>query len=255
MPRLAALLLALLPVLAAGRPAAERGALSVAAASNLKLAADELRRGFEQARPGTKVNVTFGASGALVAQLRNGAPFDLFLSADRDFPAQLVRDGLTEGAEVVYAVGRLAVWTPPGSRLALERDGLRALAAPGTGKLAMPNPAVAPYGRAAEAALRAAGAWEAVRPRLVLGQNVAQTAQFAASGAADAALVPLSLTFAPELRAGRAWVVPPSTYPPLAQAAVVLRGARDPALARDFLDFVTGPAGRAVLRRTGYDLP
>lgn len=254
MPRLAALLLALLPALAAGGPAT-RGALSVAAASNLKLAADELQRGFEQARPGVRVRVTFGASGALVAQIRNGAPFDLFLSADRDFPAQLVRDGLSDGAERVYAVGRLAVWTPPGSRLALERDGLQALAGPGVGKIALPNPAVAPYGRAAEAALRAAGAWEAVRGRLVLGQNVAQAAQFAASGAADAALVPLSLTLAPELRAGRAWEVPPSICPPLAQAAVVLRGARDPALARDFLAFLTGPAGRAVLRRTGYALP
>lgn len=254
MPRLAFLLLALLPALAAGRPA-EGGGLSVAAASNLKLAADELRRGFEQARPGVRVRVTLGASGALVAQIRNGAPFDLFLSADRDLAVQLVRDGLTEGAERVYAVGRLAVWTPPGSRLALEPDGLHALAGPSVAKIAMPNPAVAPYGRVAEAALRAAGVWEAVRGRLVLGQNVAQAAQFAASGAADAALVPLSLTLVPELRSGRAWVVPPSISPPLAQAAVVLRGAREPALARDFLGFVNGPAGRAILRRTGYELP
>ncbi len=254
MPRLAALLLALLPALAAGRPARD-GALSVAAASNLKLAADELRRGFEQARPGARVRVTFGASGALVAQIRNGAPFDLFLSADRDYPGQLAREGLTDGGEVVYALGRLAVWTPPGSRLALERDGLRALAAPAPGKIAMPNPAVAPYGRAAEAALRAAGVLEEVRPRLVLGQNVAQAAQFAASGAAEAALLPLSLTLTPELRAGRVFVVPSAAHPPLEQAAVILRGARDPALARDFLAFVTGPSGRAVLRRTGYELP
>lgn len=254
MPRLLALLLALLPALAAGSPAAG-GALSIAAASNLRLAAEELRRGFEQARPGVKVNVTLAASGALVAQIRNGAPFDLLLSADRDHPRRLVQDGLTAGPEVVYAIGRLVVWTPSGSRLPLEREGLRALAGPGAGKIAMPNPAVAPYGRAAEAALRAAGVWEAVRPRLVLGQNVAQTAQFAASGAADAALVPLSLTRATELREGRAFPVPSSSHPPLEQAAVVLRGARAPALARDFLAFVTGPAGRAVLRRCGYDLP
>ena len=254
MPRLAALLLVLLPALAIASPA-QGGALSVAAASNLRLAAEELRRGFEQARPGVQVSVTLAASGALVAQIRNGAPFDLFLSADLDSARLLARDGLASGPEVAYAVGRLVVWTPRGSRLDLERDGLGALAGPGVGKIAMPNPAVAPYGRAAEAALRAAGVWEAVRPRLVLGQNVAQTAQFAASGAADAALVPLSLSYAPELREGRAFVVPPTTYPPQVQAAAVLRGARDPALARDFLAYLTGPAGRALLRRSGYDLP
>jgi molybdate transport system substrate-binding protein len=254
MPRLPVLLLALLPALAAGRPA-PGGALAVAAASNLKLAADELRRGFEQAHPGAKVNVTLGASGTLVAQIRNGAPFDLFLSADRDDPRRLVQEGLTAGPEVIYAVGRLVVWTRAGSRLPLERDGLRALAGPGVGKVAMPNPSVAPYGRAAEAALRAAGVWEAVRRRLVLGQNVSQTAQFAASGAADAALIPLSLTYAPELREGRAFHVPPATYPPQVQAAVILRGARDPAIAREFLAYVTGTAGRVVLRRYGYELP
>lgn len=254
MARLLALLLALLPALAAGRPG-PGGTLTVAAASNLRLAVEELRRGFEQARPGVKVEVTLAASGALVAQIRNGAPFDLLLSADVDHPRRLVQESLTAGPEVVYAIGRLVVWTPPGSPLALERDGLRALAGPGVGRIAMPNPAVAPYGRAAEAALRAAGIWEQVRPRIVLGQNVAQTATFAASGAADAALVPLSLALAPELREGRAFPVPAASHPPLAQAAVVLRTARDPALARDFLAYVTGPAGAAVLRRSGYGLP
>ncbi len=229
-------------------------ALAVAAAANLKLAMDELKRAFEARRPGIEVTVATGASGAFVAQIRNGAPFDLFFSADREYPQKLVEEGLG-GPEVVYAVGKLVVWTPKGSPIDVGRVGLRALADPAVKKIAIANPAVAPYGRAALAALEAEGILAAVKDRLVLGESVSQAAQFAQSGAADAALVPSSLTLSPELAGGNVHPVPPRSYPPLEQSAVVLKGARDPALAKAFLDFVTGQAGRQILLRHGYGLP
>lgn len=242
---------------AAAAPAPARAArLSVAAAANLKPAMDELARGFEARRPDVDVAVSTGASGAFFAQLQNGAPFDLFFSADREYPRALAAAGLAApGGEVVYAIGRLAVWVPPGSRVDPGERGLRALAGPGVRRLAIPNPAVAPYGRAALAALEAAGIAEAVKDRLVLGQSVSQAAQFAESGAADAAIVPLSLALSPALSGGRTFPLPPDAHPRLEQAAVVIAHARQPALARAFLAYVTGPDGREILSRHGYALP
>jgi molybdate transport system substrate-binding protein len=257
MPRillaLAAAALLLAPSLAAAAP---RRTVSVAAAANLKLAMEALARGFEAGHPGVTVAVTLGASGALFAQLQNGAPVDAFFSADVEYPRRLVEAGLGDARdEVVYAIGTLVIWAPRGSLLDLEGKGVAAVADPAVRRLAIANPAVAPYGRAAEAALDAAGVHDAVRARLVLGQSVAQTAQFARSGAADAAFLPRSLTLSPELRDGKILVVPPATYPPQRQAALVLRGAREPELARAFVRYTTGPEGRAILARHGYGLP
>jgi molybdate transport system substrate-binding protein len=231
-----------------------RPALSVAAAANAKPAMDDLAEAFEAVRPGVEVRITQGASGAFFAQIQNGAPFDVFFSADREYPQKLVAAGLG-GPEVVYAIGKLVVWTPPGSPLDLGRTGLAALGDPAVKKIAIANPAIAPYGRAALAALDAAGLHGAVKDRLVFGQSVAQAAQFAASGAADAALIPLSLALTPALAGGKTFTVAPSSYPRQEQSALVLAGAADRPLAEAFLAFVTGPAGRAVLLRSGYDLP
>ncbi|GAO01529.1 molybdate ABC transporter substrate-binding protein [Anaeromyxobacter sp. PSR-1] len=253
------LLAVALPALLAAAPAraqAPGATLTVAAAANLKTAAEELRQAFEAERPGVRVALTFGASGAFFAQLRNGAPFDVFLSADRDYPAKVIAAGLADAAdEKVYALGRLVVWLPPGSTVPLEQRGLAALADPGVRRIAIANPALAPFGRAAEQALRAAGVWDAVRPRLVLGTSVGQAAQFASTGAADVAFLPSSLALGKELAAGRAVPVPEALVPGIAQSGVVLRTARDPALARAFLAFLTGPKGRAVLAKYGYGLP
>jgi molybdate transport system substrate-binding protein len=215
---------------------------------------DELAREFATIRPRVEVAITAGASGAFFAQIRNGAPFDLFFSADRDYPRRLVEAGLG-GPEVVYAIGRLVVWTPPDSPLDLAGTGMRALAHPAVKKVAIANPTIAPYGRAAIAALEGAGIHSAVKDRLVFGQSVAQAAQFAASGAADAALIPLSLTLTPGLAGGKTFVVPPASYPRQEQSALVLAAARDRPLAEAFLAFVTGPAGRAILLRSGYAVP
>jgi molybdate transport system substrate-binding protein len=243
-------------LLSAPAPTPPRRTVAVAAAANLKVAAEALKREFEAGRPGVEVTLTLGASGALFAQIQNGAPFDLLLSADRDFPDRLVAAGLAAAAdERTYAIGRLVAWLPPGSTLDLEKRGLAALADPGVRRIAMANPAVAPFGRAAEAALKAAGVHEAVKGKLVLGTSVGQAAQFATTGAADVAFLPHSLTFEKELAAGRTVMVSPALYPRIEQSGVVLAGAREAALARQLLGFVAGEKGRAILADCGYGLP
>ena len=233
-----------------------RRALSVAAAANLKTAAEELKRGFEAERPGVEVTLTLGASGTFFSQIQNGAPFDLFLSADRDYPARLVAAGLGAAAdERVYAIGALVAWLPPGSTLDLEKRGLAALADPEVKRIAIANPAVAPFGQVTVAALKAAGVHEAVREKLVLGTSVGQAAQFATTGAADVAFLPLSLTLGKELSCGRTWPVPEALYPRIEQSGVVLSASKAPALARAFLAFITGEKERAILARSGYGLP
>jgi molybdate transport system substrate-binding protein len=254
MTRLAAL--ALLVAASPALPDAPRRTVSVAAAANLKGAAEELKRGFEAENPGVEVVLTYGASGAFFAQLQNGAPFDLFLSADREYPDKVVEAGLARPAdERVYAFGKLAVWVPAGSAVDVERRGLAALADPAVRKIAIANPAVAPFGRAAEQALKAAGVHDVVKDRLVLGTSVAQAAQFATTGAADAAFLPYSLTLGKELSGGRAVLVPETLYPRIAQSGVVLSAGKEADLARRLLAFVTGEKGRAILARFGYGLP
>jgi len=230
--------------------------LAVAAAASLKAAADELQRAFEAERPGVEVRLTLSASGALFSQIQNGAPFDLFLSADRECPARVVAAGLGAAAdERVYAFGRLVAWLPPGSTLDLGGRGLTALADPAVKRIAIANPAVAPFGRATEAAFRAAGVSGAVRGKLVLGTSVAQAAQFATTGAADVAFLPHSLTFGKELSEGKVVLLPEALYPRIEQSGVVLSASREAALARAFLAFITGEKGRAILSKYGYGLP
>ncbi len=249
--------LALASLLAAPAHAQEaRKPLTVAAAANLKDAVQELEAAFEAERPGVDVLLTIGASGAFFAQIQNGAPFDVFLSADREYPAKLVSAGLGNAAdERVYAIGKLVAWLPPGSKLDLEKRGLIALADPEVKRIALANPAVAPFGRATESALRAAGVHDAIKGKLVLGTSAGQAAQFATTGAADVAFIPYSLTFGKELSAGRVILVPEALYPRVEQSGIALKGAKDLALARSFLAFVTGEKGRAILLKYGYGLP
>lgn len=251
------MLLAVALLISTSARAGEPGkSLSVAAAANLKTAAEELKKGFEVGRPGVEVALAFGASGTLFSQIQNGAPFDLLLSADREIPARVIAAGLGAAVdERVYAFGKLVAWVPPGSRLHLGETGLGALADPGVRRIAIANPAVAPFGRATVAAFRSAGVYEAVKDKLVMGTSVAQAAQFATTGAADVAFLPYSLTFEKELAAGRASAVPEALYPRIEQSGIVLSGAREPALARAFLAFVTAGEGRAILAKYGYGLP
>jgi molybdate transport system substrate-binding protein len=226
--------------------------LVVACAANLKPAMTQLARAFEAQTPGVKIEPTYGASGVFFAQLQNGAPFDLFFSADREYPRKLVEAKLAP-AEVVYAFGKLVLWTPA-TGPALE--GVSSLADAKVRRIAIANPKLAPYGRAAEEALRAAGIHDQVRKRLVLGENVSQTAQFAQSGAADAALLPMSLALTPELtKAGRSIPIASSMHEPIEQSAVVVSSSKQQTLASAFLAFVTESEGRAILERHGYASP
>jgi molybdate transport system substrate-binding protein len=189
----------------------------VAAAADLKFALPEVVAAFHAARPDLRVSVSYGASGEFFAQLSNGGPFDLFLSADMDYPRKLIADGLADQAsEFLYAIGHLVVWVPRASPLDVERRGIEALLDPSVKKIAIANPRHAPYGRAAEAALKHLGVYDQIRDRLVLGENIAQTAQFAQSGAADAGVIALSLALSPTMRdEGKYWSVPTDAFPRL----------------------------------------
>jgi molybdate transport system substrate-binding protein len=237
-------------------PAAERE-VRVAAAADLKFAFDEVASEFQTQNPGVKVSVTYGSSGNFFAQLSNQAPFDLYLSADIDYPRKLIAAGLAvRESEFVYAVGHLVVWVPGGSELDLDRLGIRAVADPSVRKVAIANPRHAPYGRAAEAAMKKLGVYDDVRDRLVLGENVAQAAQFVESGAADVGVIALSLAMAPPMRGkGRYWSVPPDAHPRLEQGGAILTWAKDAEATRAVRAFLSGPEGRAVLKRYGFMLP
>lgn len=246
----------MLAAVAAALPATAERRLEVAAASDLKFAMDELVGEFGKAQPDVVVSVSYGSSGNFLSQITNGAPFDLFFSADIEYPRRLAEAGLApKGSEFLYAVGRIVLWVPTASKVPVER-GLSALTAPEVKRIAIANPRHAPYGRAAEAALRSAGLFEAVKDKLVFGENIAQTAQFVQSGAADAGFIALSLAIAPALaKEGRYFEVPPGSYPRMEQGGIVLDRARDPGAARLFRDFVLGAQGRATLKRYGFLLP
>lgn len=233
------------------------GPLTVAAAADLKFALDEVVSRYRQLSPGVEVNVVFGSSGRFYAQLVSGAPFDVYLSADVDYPRRLVEQGVAlPGSVFPYAVGRIVLWVPRESRLPVEKDGLMALASPSVKLLAIANPQHAPYGKAAEAALRRYGLHERLKDRLVLGENAAQAAQFAETRSVDAAIIPLSLARAPVLAAeGRYWLIPADAHPKLEQAGVRMKASGRPQEARRFTEFLAGPEGRAILERHGFMLP
>jgi molybdate transport system substrate-binding protein len=242
----------------AGRasPAAPEG-IRVAAASDLQFAFDELIEDFEAANPGRSVVPTYGSSGTFFSQISNGAPFDVYFSADVDYPRRLEAAGLVEpGGTRSYAIGRLALWVPDGSTIDVAGLGMAALLDPRARRIAIANPEHAPYGRAAVAAMESAGVHAAVRDGLVLGENVSQAAQFVESGAADIGIVALSLVRSPTLAGvGTFAEVPADLHPPIEQGAAVLARTRDPAAAGAFLAHVLSPGARPVLDRYGFTVP
>jgi molybdate transport system substrate-binding protein len=229
---------------------------AIAAASSLNFALIEIAREFERTQ-GARVELVFGASGTFVRQIQDGAPFEMFLAADEEFPNRLSSAGLTRDAGVVYAVGRLAIFSPTGSRLKVDErlDGLADLVKGGqVTRFAMANPEVAPYGRAAEAVLRKRGLWDSLRPRLVLGDSIAQAAQFVMTGNAVGGLLAYSLVLSPEF-AGRGSyaVIPAGDYPPLRQRMVLLKRAG--AIAAQFYSYLQTEDARAIFRNHGFAVP
>ena len=237
--------------------ASESQSVAVAAAADLRFAMDDLIAEFRQARPEMEVKVSYGSSGNFHAQIRNRAPFDIYFSADAAYPRQLQQEGLIqEGSLFVYAVGQIVVWAPKSSALDIENRGIEALGDPGIRHIAIANPTHAPYGQAAEAALRSLGLYEKVQGKLVFGENVAQTLQFVQTGAADAGIVALALALAPAVRdTGTYWRVPLDAYPRMEQGGAILAHAANPGGAEEFRDFVLSPRGKDLLRRYGFVLP
>ena len=230
--------------------------ITVAAAADMSAALPELAATYTK-KTGQAVKLSFGASGNLTNQIRNGAPFDVFFSADEDYPQQLINEGLASKDTLYrYAVGRLVLWVPNKSPLDLSKLGIKALLDPSVKKISIANPATAPYGRAAAATLRHFGIYDQVSSRLVIGENIAQAAQFVESGNAQAGLVALSHALAPAMKhKGRYWTIPLDAYPTLNQAAVVLSKSKAPDATRKFLDFLRSPEARSLLTSYGFSLP
>ena len=230
--------------------------ISVAAAADLSSAMQEVAANYEK-RTGVSVKLSFGASGALTQQIQNGAPFDVFFSADMDYPRQLITGGQADGATLYrYAVGQLVLWVPQDSPLDIEHKGMDVLLDPSVKKISIANPQHAPYGRAAAAALKHYGLDEKLGDRLVLGENVSQAAQFVESGNAQAGFVALAHAVAPSMQGkGRYWVVPADAYPALDQGVVLISHAPHREDAAAFLGFMKTEEAAGVLRRYGFTSP
>jgi molybdate transport system substrate-binding protein len=232
------------------------GSPVVAAAADLKFALEQVAAGFK-AQGGGEVRLVFGSSGNLYRQILQGAPFGLFLSADEGFAVQLADAGMTQDRGVLYGVGRIGILVPPGGPLKADAElkGLaQALANGHVQRFAIANPEHAPYGQRAEEALRHAGLWDAIKGRLVFGENVAQAAQFALSGSAQGGVVAYSLALSPALaKQGDFALIPADWHAPLRQRMVLLAGADE--ATRAFYDHLQGPAARAVMERFGFILP
>ena len=226
--------------------------LTVAAASDLKFALTDIRDAWIKNHPGNSIDLIFGSSGSFATQVKNGAPYDVFFSADIAFPKQLEAEGFAASRVVPYAVGRIVVWQARPGKAPTLTD----LASPAFRRVAIANPNHAPYGMRAVEALKGAKVWNKVEPKLALGENIAQTAQFVESGAADAGIVALSLVTSPALAGKGAYtLIDASLHAPLQQAFIVTRHGKDNALARAFTEFSRSPEAVAILRRYGFTLP
>ncbi|CAN5815120.1 molybdate ABC transporter substrate-binding protein [soil metagenome] len=229
--------------------------VSIAAATDLVYCLDELNKTFRETHPDTELKVATGSSGNFFAQIKTGAPFDIFLSADVSYPQALIDAGLADKSSLsVYAVGHIVLWTTS-DQLDLTR-GLAALRGSTIKKVAIANPDHAPYGKAAKAALERLKLWDELKDKLVFGDNIAQTAQFIQTGNADAGVVALSLVLAPNLAKVGHWVaIPPDLYPPLKQAVVLTKKGMSNPAASTYLEFLRSPAARAIFDKFGFSLP
>jgi molybdate transport system substrate-binding protein len=247
------LFILLVATLAMPRTAAQD--LTIAAAADLQSAMQDIAARFQQ-ETGKSVKVIYGSSGNFFQQIQNGAPFDMFFSANLDYARKLEAAGLTEpNTFYPYAVGKIVIWVTNDSKLDIS-SGLQSLGNPAVKKIAIANPQHAPYGQAAIAALKKENMYDKVAGKLVLGENISQTAMFVVSGSADVGIVALSLALSPTMKdKGRFVDVPTSDYPPIEQACVVLKSSPQKETAKAFLNFIKTPAAAQVLRAYGFDVP
>lgn len=234
-------------------PAQAAEKVTIAAAADLKFAMDEIAANFRTAHPGDEVDVIYGSSGKFHTQIQQGAPFDIFFSADVGFARELKVAGQAITEPKRYAIGRIVLWsaTRDASKLTLSD-----LTAPSIKKIAIANPQHAPYGKRAEEALRAVGLWDTLQDKLVFGENIAQTAQYAQSGTVDVAIVALSLAVNQELSSkGGYFLIPDDKHSPLEQAYVVTKHGEGNALAATFAAYMATSDARHIMTRYGFVLP
>ncbi len=229
--------------------------LTVAAAADLNFAMQEIAKKYHDAT-GNTLKASYGSSGNFFVQIQNGAPFDLFFSADVNYPQKLEAAGVAEpGTLLKYAVGKIVLWVPNGSKLDLSK-GIHVLTDSAVKKIAIANPAHAPYGRAAEAALRKAGIYDQIKSKLVLGENISQTAQFVDTGNADVGMIALSLAMSPTMKSrGRYVEIPTALYPPIEQGAAVINTSSHKDAAKQFLQLLKRPEYQAIFKSYGFGAP
>lgn len=237
-------------------PAAPQGRqIRVAAAADLQTVMPQIAKSFQD-QTNVRVDVSFGSSGSLFEQIQSGAPFDIFFSADDQFPARLIPLNLTNPrSAVVYGVGSLVLWMPPNAKCDPRAEKWNCLLQPSVSKIAIANPAHAPYGRAAVAALQSAHLYDKVRAQLVLGENISQAAQFVQSGNAQVGILAHSQMSSPAMRGGKQWDIPREDYPRIEQTAIILKSSKDQLAAEEFVKFVTIGPGRALLEQFGFQPP
>lgn len=247
---------ALALLIATGPALAQDDAPVVAAAADLQFAVEEIAAQFTQ-DTGLSVRLSFGSTGNFARQIREGAPFQIFMAADEQFIFDLHKDGFAPTKGDLYAIGRIGVMVPLSSTLVADGslDRLEAALEAGTvSRFAIANPEHAPYGKRAEEALRHRGLWDALQPHLVMGENVAQTAQFALSGNAEGGIIAYSLALAPDVAArGTFDLIPEDWHDPLRQRMVLLEGAGE--VAQAFYAYMNQPAAREIMERYGFVLP
>lgn len=229
------------------------GRITVAAASDLKFAMDEIVSTFKRANPADEIDVVYGSSGNFHTQIQQGAPFDLYFSADIAYARELAKSGFAASSVKPYAFGRIVLWS---TSLDATRMTLASLADPKITRVAIANPKHAPYGKRAEEALRASGVWEKVEPKLVFGENISQTAQFVQTGNAQVGIIALALAVNPALaRRGGYWLIPDNLHQPLEQGYIITKKAAGNILAGKFDAFMGSPAARAIMIKYGFVLP
>jgi molybdate transport system substrate-binding protein len=229
--------------------------IAIAAASDLNFAIKDLIAEYEKAT-GNHVKLSLGSSGNFFAQIQNGAPFDLYFSADIGYPKKLEEAGLTvPGSLYRYAIGRIVLWTNHTSHRDVSK-GLEVLRDSTVKKIAIANPKHAPYGRAAVAAMEHYNVYDVAKDRLVLGENISQAAQFIESGACDVGIIALSLALAPTMKAaGTYWEIPGEAHPPLEQGAAILKSSKEQKTAQQFVEFMRSTRGQEIMHRYGFTAP
>ncbi len=227
--------------------------ITIAAAADLRFALDEIVATFRKDYPGDEVALIYGSSGMFHTQIQQGAPYDLFFSADISLPRELAKIGYAASAVQPYAIGRIVLWS---ASMDASKMTLASLLDSRISRVAIANPVHAPYGKRAEEALRASGLWEKVAPKLVYGENIAQAAHYVQSGNAQVGIIALALAVSPQLGGkGGYWLVPDSLHEPLEQGYIITRRAEKSVLARRFADYVGSKPARVVMRRYGFALP